>query len=137
MRRLTILELGRWGRVKDKTGDGSAFWCLEEAREEESSEVVRAVVGDNHPVRSRAYTEKVFEVVKSWLACRSKHVVTEKLLSDSRLGIMGMEREMQVASYFFVPRVRGKRSVFDAVQSGCEDRLQSCGAVTTVAEAKE
>jgi hypothetical protein len=60
MRRLTILELGRWGRVKDKTGDGLAFWCLEEAREEESSEVVRAVACDNHLVCSRAYTEKCF-----------------------------------------------------------------------------
>jgi hypothetical protein len=60
MRRLTILELGCWGRVKGETGEGLAFWCLEEAKEEESLEVVRTVVCNNHLVRSGAYTKKVF-----------------------------------------------------------------------------
>jgi hypothetical protein len=137
MRLLTILELGCWGMVEGETGKGSAFWCLEKVREEESLEVVRTVVCNNHPVHTGTCTKEVLKVVKRWLACRSEHVLTEKLLSDGRLGIIRMEREMQVASNLFVPRVRWKRSVFDVVQSGCEDRLQVCRAVATVAQAEE
>jgi hypothetical protein len=137
MKRLTILELGRWGMAKGETGDGSAFGCLEKAREEESSEVVRTVVCNNHPIRTRACTKKVWKVVKSWLACRSEQVLTKESLSDGRFRIIGMEGKMQVASNFFVPRVNRRRSVFDAVQSGCKDRLQICGAIATVAQAEE
>jgi hypothetical protein len=61
----------------------------------------------------------------------------EESLSNGRLGVIGMEREMQVTSFFLVPRVRGKRSVFDGVQSGCKDRLHNCGAIAAVAQAEE
>jgi hypothetical protein len=133
---LTKSNPWRW-LAREEGGDGTIIESLEDPREEEVAEVVRAVVHNNQPVGFQWMSKVVAELRERRLGSRREEVLAEEPLDDSRRRVVRMERQVEEAALLKFPPFFVERWALKVEESGSEVRPKGSGGIAPIGKAQE